>query len=86
MLNRHLSSPNPKETVMNVITAVCAGCLTRVDAAELENADRKCDYCRALKARHGLDDDGQPLGADAGVYLDLREFDGGDGLIHCDEV
>lgn len=67
---------------MNVTTAICAGCLTRVDADELENEDRKCEVCREHKARTGLDNDGQPLGADAGVHLDERA---GEILANCDE-
>lgn len=81
-----------------ILTAVCAGCLTRVDAAELENSQRKCEVCRGITQGVVVVQKGNQIGnteavnvvieelhAGGHALLDLREFDGGTGP-DCDEA
>jgi hypothetical protein len=74
---------------MTTETAICAGCLTRVDACELDNEDRKCDLCREHKARAGAisePEDSLAQGPAAIELFDDRALDGGVSLHDCDEV
>lgn len=76
-------------------TVHCFNCLQPVLVDEVD-VDGVCAHCNELKTRTGLDNEGQPLGADAGIHveglrhysplLDERSFDGGDTLASCDEI
>lgn len=46
----------------------CFNCLQPVSIHQVD-LDGICDHCNELRARVGLDNEGQPLGADAGVHL-----------------
>lgn len=59
----------------------CFRCLQPVLIHQVD-LDGICDRCNELKARVGVDDEGQELGADAGVHLGPSA---GEILAGCDE-